>query len=132
MYITRRERFSAAHKLENKNLSDSENKNLFTKCNKLHGHNYQLFVTISGDIKPHSGFIVDLKDLKKIIKEKIIYKLDHNYINDVDFMKNQISTTENLCIQIWDELKKPIELLGAKLYRIKITETENNYFEYYG
>jgi len=132
MYITRRERFSAAHKLENKNLSDSENKNLFTKCNELHGHNYQLFVTISGDIKPHSGFIVDLKDLKKIIKEKIIYKLDHNYINDVDFMKNQISTTENLCIQIWDELKKPIELLGAKLYRIKITETENNYFEYYG
>ncbi len=132
MYITRRERFSAAHKLENKNLTDQENSNLFTKCNTLHGHNYQLFVTISGDIKPHSGFIVNLKDLKKIIREKIIDKLDHNYINDVDFMHNQISTTENLCIQIWKELQEPIDLLGAKLYKIKITETENNSFEYFG
>tara|TARA_B100000530_G_scaffold315542_1_gene245225 strand:- start:59 stop:457 length:399 start_codon:yes stop_codon:yes gene_type:complete len=132
MYITRRERFSSAHKLQNTNLSDLDNEKVFGKCNGLHGHNYELFVTISGDIKPHSGFIVDLKDLKKIIQEKIIDKLDHNYINDVDFMQDKISTTENLCIQIWNELKEPIELLGAKIYKIKITETENNYFEYYG
>ena len=132
MYITRRERFSSAHKLQNTNLSKEDNEKLFGKCNGLHGHNYELFVTISGDIKPHSGFIVDLKDLKKIIQEKIIDKLDHNYINDVDFMQDKISTTENLCIQIWNELKEPIELLGAKIYKIKITETENNYFEYFG
>tara|TARA_B000000475_G_C15868821_1_gene395406 strand:- start:97 stop:495 length:399 start_codon:yes stop_codon:yes gene_type:complete len=132
MYITRRERFSSAHKLQNTNLSEEDNEKVFGKCNGLHGHNYELFVTISGDIKPHSGFIVDLKDLKKIIQEKIIDKLDHNYINDVDFMQDKISTTENLCIQIWNELKEPIELLGAKIYKIKITETENNYFEYYG
>ena len=132
MYITRRERFSSAHKLQNTNLSELDNEKIFGKCNGLHGHNYELFVTISGDIKPHSGFIVDLKDLKKIIQEKIIDKLDHNYINDVDFMQDKISTTENLCIQIWNELKEPIELLGAKIYKIKITETENNYFEYFG
>ena len=132
MYITRRERFSAAHKLENQQLTQQENQQLFKKCNELHGHNYELFVTISGEIKPNSGFIVDLKDLKKIIQEKIIDKLDHHYINDVDFMKNTISTTENLCIQIWKELKDPIALLGAKIYKIKITETENNYFEYFG
>jgi len=132
MYITRRERFSSAHKLQNTNLSEEDNEKVFGKCNGLHGHNYELFVTISGDIKPHSGFIVDLKDLKKIIQEKIIDKLDHNYINDVDFMQDKISTTENLCIQIWNELKEPIELLGAKIYKIKITETENNYFEYFG
>ena len=132
MYITRRERFSSAHKLKNTNLSEKDNEKLFGKCSGLHGHNYELFVTISGDIKPQSGFIVDLKDLKKIIQEKITDKLDHNYINDVDFMQDKISTTENLCIQIWNELKEPIELLGAKIYKIKITETENNYFEYFG
>lgn len=132
MYITRRTRFSAAHKLENDNLSTEENKQLFEKCNNFHGHNYELFVTVSGKIKQHSGFIVDLKDLKKIIQEKIIDKLDHSYINDVDFMKSHITTTENLCLQIWEELREPVALLGAKLYKIKITETENNYFEYFG
>ena len=132
MYITRRERFSAAHKLENTNLNTNENKQLFDKCSNLHGHNYELFVTVTGDIKPNSGFIIDLKDLKKIIQEKIIDKLDHNYINDVDFMKNKITTTENLCLQIWKELEEPIKLLGAKLYKVKITQKENNNFEYFG
>ena len=132
MYITRRERFSASHRLFNQNLSQEENQNLFGKCYNLHGHNYEIFVTVSGSIKPHSGFIVDLKDLKKIIREKVINKVDHAYINEVDFMQNQITTTENLCIQIWKELAHPIELLGAKLYKIKISETENNFFEYYG
>ena len=79
-----------------------------------------------------TGMIIDLKDLKKIIKDKIISKIDHNVINNVSFMKNQITTTENLCIQIWKELSKPIKSLGGKLHKIRIHETENNYFEYYG
>ena len=132
MYITRRERFSSAHKLENKNISEINNDKLFGKCYQLHGHNYELFVTVTGKIKPKSGMIIDLKDLKKIIKEKVTSKIDHNYINDVSFMKNKITTTENLCIQIWKELYKPIEELGGKLHKIRIHETENNYFEYLG
>ena len=132
MYITRRERFSSAHRLINHNLSEQENQQLFNKCYNTHGHNYELFVTVSGTIKKHSGFVVDLKDLKQIIQDKIIKKIDHNDISNVDFMKNHIATTENLCLQIWKELKKPIQLLGAKLYKIKIKETENNYVEYFG
>ena len=132
MFITRRERFSAAHKLMNNQFSSKQNKKLFDKCFNLHGHNYELFVTVSGKVNQDSGFVIDLKDLKKIIQEKVIIKLDHNFINDVDFMKNKITTTENLCLQIWQELENPIKTLGAKLYKIKITETENNYFEYYG
>ena len=132
MYITRRERFSSAHRLINHNLSEQENQQLFNKCYNTHGHNYELFVTVSGTIKKHSGFVVDLKDLKQIIQEKIIKKIDHNDISNVDFMKNHIATTENLCLQIWKELKKPIQLLGAKLYKIKIKETENNYVDYFG
>ena len=132
MYITRRERFSSAHKLVNKNISDSNNDKLFGKCHQLHGHNYELFVTVTGKINTKTGMIIDLKDLKKIIKEKVTSKIDHNYINDVSFMKNKITTTENLCIQIWKELSKPIKSMGSKLYKIRIHETENNYFEYYG
>jgi len=132
MYITRRERFCSAHRLFNNNLSDNDNQKLFGKCYNLHGHNYELFVTVTGNINPKSGFIVDMKDLKSIMKNKIIEKLDHNNINSVDFMQNKIATTENLCLSIWNEIKEPIEKLGGKLYKIKITETENNYFEYFG
>ena len=132
MYITRRERFSSAHQLNNEKISPQDNQKLFGKCNKIHGHNYELFVTVKGEIDKVSGFVVDLKDLKKLIQNKIIKKIDHNYINNVDFMKGHITTTEHLCINIWKELEKPIELLGAKIHKIKITETENNYFEYFG
>ena len=132
MYITRRERFSSAHKLINNNLSEKENKTLFSKCNKLHGHNYELFVTIKGRVNKNSGFVMDLKDLKKIINEKVIKKLDHNFINEVDFMKGKITSTENLCLYIWKELEIPVQKAGSKLYKIKIMETENNFVEYFG
>tara|TARA_Y100000994_G_scaffold124696_1_gene102324 strand:- start:5157 stop:5558 length:402 start_codon:yes stop_codon:yes gene_type:complete len=132
MYITRRERFSSAHKLNNNNLSNEDNDKLFGKCYKLHGHNYELFVTVTGTVSKISGFVIDIKDLKQIIHNKVISKLDHNYINDVDFMQNKIATTENLCLSIWAELEEPIRQLGGQLYKIKIMETENNYFEYFG
>jgi len=132
MYITRRERFSSAHKLNNNNLSNEDNEKLFGKCYKLHGHNYELFVTVTGTVSKISGFIIDIKDLKQVINNKVISKLDHNYINDVDFMRNKIATTENLCLSIWSELEEPIRQLGGQLYKIKIIETENNYFEYFG
>jgi 6-pyruvoyltetrahydropterin/6-carboxytetrahydropterin synthase len=132
MYITRRERFNSAHKLNNNNLSNEDNDKLFGKCYKLHGHNYELFVTVTGAVSKISGFVIDIKDLKQIIHNKVISKLDHNYINDVDFMQNKIATTENLCLSIWAELEEPIRQLGGQLYKIKIMETENNYFEYFG
>ena len=109
MYITRRERFSSAHRLVNNNLSEDDNKKLFGKCYELHGHNYEIFVTVTGNTKKISGFIIDIKDLKQIIQNKVISKLDHNYINDVDFMKDKIATTEN-CPKpndnLWWEYKK--------------------------
>lgn len=132
MYITRRERFSSAHRLFNSSFDKTDNKKLFGKCFEMHGHNYELFVTVTGKVDPESGMIVDLKDLKKIIKSKVISKVDHNYLNDVKFMKDKITTTENLCIQIWGELYEPIKLLGGQLHKIRVNETENNFFEYFG
>jgi len=132
MYITRRERFASAHRLYNPNMNSQNNAQLFGKCNELHGHNYQLFVTVNGSLNKESGFVIDLKDLKKIIHTKIIDKLDHKIINDADFMKDKIASTENLCIGIWRELEAPIKKMGAMLYKIKIFETENNFVEYFG
>jgi 6-pyruvoyltetrahydropterin/6-carboxytetrahydropterin synthase len=76
---------------------------------------------------------MNIDTLKRIIQEKIITKIDHKNINlEVDFMKGKIATTENLATAIWDELKIPVENEGAKLHRVKIEETENNFIEYYG
>jgi len=135
IYLTRRERFSAAHRMYRPDWSDEENQNVFGKCSNpnWHGHNYVLYITISGELKADQGFIININILKQIIKEKVINKVDHKNLNlDVDFMKDKITTTENLAIAIWNELKSPVEKEGAFLHCVKIAETENNSIEYYG
>ena len=133
LYVTRREVFSASHKLENESLTTEENQNIYDKCNNPygHGHNYILEVVVSGEINPNTGYVIDLKKLKKIIRENIISKVDHRHFNyEVDFMKGIIPTTENIAIAIWNELEKKIE--EGTLFSVKLYETENNYIEYKG
>ena len=135
IYITRRERFCAAHILRNDEWSDEKNKKIFGKCSNInwHGHNYELFVTIKGKINPKTGFLVNLKELRDLINLKIINKLDHKNLNlDVDFLKNKITSTENLTQAIWTELENDIKIMGASLHCVKVYETENNFVEYYG
>ena len=133
VFITRRERFSSAHKLENKNLSTKENNDIFGSCYNMHGHNYELFVTVKGKVDPKTGFVANLKDLKKILKSHVISKLDHKLLNEVNFMKDKVASTENVCIAIWEELCKPIKnKLNCELFCVKVLETENNIFEYFG
>lgn len=133
VYVTRREVFSASHRLHNEELSDKENEELFDKCNNPggHGHNYVLEVTVAGEPDEKTGYVIDLKDLKKIIKEKISAKMDHKHLNnDVDFMKGINPTAENIAIAIWKQLEN--EIPNGKLYSVKIYETENNYAEFKG
>lgn len=135
IFITRRERFNAAHRLFRSDYSEEKNLEVFGKCSNpnWHGHNYELFVTIKGEINPETGFLVNLKKLSKIIKEEVIVKLDHKNINvEVDFMKGKLASTENLAVSIWEELDMPIKHLGAELHCVKVTESENNYVEYFG
>ncbi len=135
MYITRRERFNAAHKLYREDWDQAKNTETFGKCANpnWHGHNYELFVTIKGEINPETGFVIDLKDLKSIILSRVIDQLDHKNINlDVDFMKDKLASTEVLAVAIWDQLKQPIAAHGAELHSIKLYETENNFVEYFG
>jgi 6-pyruvoyltetrahydropterin/6-carboxytetrahydropterin synthase len=135
IYLTRRERFSAAHRLFRTDLSDEENQKIFGKCSNpsWHGHNYVLWVTVKGEPSTENGYVMNINILKKIIQDKVIDKIDHKNINlDVDFMKGRLAATENLVLAIWDELKPYIENEGAILHCVKIDETENNSIEYYG
>ena len=134
VYLTRRERFNAAHKLWVKGWSDDKNLEVFGKCaNKnWHGHNYELFVTVKGRPDPITGFIIDVKKLSKIIKSCIIDKVDHCNLNlDVDFIPPEVQpTTENLVMLFWRQLEP--HLAGCQLHCIKLHETENILAEYYG
>ncbi|MGC6532089.1 MAG: 6-pyruvoyl trahydropterin synthase family protein [Flavobacteriales bacterium] len=135
VYVTRRERFNAAHKLWNDNWSEEKNFEMFGKCANpnWHGHNYELFVTVKGSPNPDTGYCMDLKVLSDILKEYVIEKLDHKNLNmDVDFMKNVRTSTENLIIAIWEEIEEPINATGCKLHGLKLYETENNIAEYFG
>ncbi|HPD96408.1 MAG TPA: 6-carboxytetrahydropterin synthase [Tenuifilaceae bacterium] len=135
VYLTRRERFSSAHRLFRPDYSDEKNLEVFGLCSNpsWHGHNYELFVTVKGEINPEFGYVVNLKDISSLMKDLVISKLDHKNINvDVDFMKGKIASTENLAIAIWKELELPVKKVGGELYCVKIQETENNYFEYFG
>jgi 6-pyruvoyltetrahydropterin/6-carboxytetrahydropterin synthase len=133
--VIRRERFNAAHRLFNPNWSDEKNEQIFGKCaNKnWHGHNYTLFVTVEGTVDPDTGYVIDLKVLSDIIKNTIVDKIDHKNLNlEVDFMKDTITTAENIAIKIFEELESDIQATGNNLYSVKLYETENNYVEYYG
>jgi 6-pyruvoyltetrahydropterin/6-carboxytetrahydropterin synthase len=92
-----------------------------------------MHVTVKGIPDPVTGFVTDLSKLSEVIQKKIVNHVDHKNINlDVPFLKGIMASTENLAIAFWKELEKPVAQLGAKLYCIKLQETENNYVEYYG
>jgi 6-pyruvoyltetrahydropterin/6-carboxytetrahydropterin synthase len=135
IYITRKEHFNAAHKLFHADWSEEKNMEVFGKCANpnWHGHNYYLFVTVKGEVKPDTGYTVNLKELSSLIRVHITDKLDHKNLNlDVDFMKNRMPTTENVAIAIWEQLETHIQNLGGILHCIKLCETDNNYVEYFG
>lgn len=134
VYLTRRERFNAAHKLWVNEWSEEKNFETFGKCaNKnWHGHNYDLYVTVKGRPDPVTGFIIDVKKLSKIIKREITDILDHSNLNlDVPFIPEGMQpTTENLTILIWRQLEPHLQ--GCTLHSIRLHETENIYAEYFG
>ncbi len=135
MYLTRRERFNAAHRLFREDWDDKKNYEVFGKCSNpnWHGHNYVLFVTVKGEINPETGFVINIKTLSEIIKRRIIEKVDHKNLNlEVDFLKGKIVSTENIAQAFWNELETPVRKMGAQLHSVKIVETENNFVEYFG
>lgn len=136
VYLTRRYRFSAGHRLHNDDLSAEENRRVYGKCNNPngHGHNYLLEVTVAGSIDPATGMVLDLVALDGVVAERVIEKLDHKNLNlDVENFRTQVPTTENLCLEIYKLLRTPLEQVGAErglqLDRVRLEETSLNSFE---
>ena len=104
IYITRKEHFNAAHKLYNDTWDEAKNFKVFGKCaNKnWHGHNYELFVTVKGEVNAETGFVINLKDLGDLIQKDVTEILDHKNLNlDVEGLKGIMPSTENMAIFIW-------------------------------
>ena len=130
---TRRMRFNAAHRVYNPSFSDTRNEETFGKCNNpnWHGHNYELEVSVEGDIDEQTGYVLDLAKLRDVVEREIIDKVDHKNMNlDVEFMQGIIPTAENIVVQFWRILEPAVK--PAKLTRLLLRETENNYVEYTG
>lgn len=135
VYITRKEHFNAAHKLWREEWSDEKNDEVFGKCSNKnwHGHNFELYVTVKGQPSPDTGFVINLKELSKIVKELVIEQLDHKNLNlDVPFLAGKLASTENIIIEIWKLIETPVRKAGGELCYLKLVETENNFVEYYG
>ena len=133
MKVCRRVNFNAAHRLYRKDWSDEKNDAVFGKCNNpnFHGHNYVMEVWIEGDIDPETGYVIDLKILKDIIKEEIVERFDHRNLNlDCSEFENLIPTAENIILVSWNLLRSRLDE-KFKL-KLKLWETENNIFEYEG
>lgn len=139
VYLTRRYRFSASHRLHSEALSAEENARIYGKCNNPygHGHNYTLHVTVAGPVDPATGMTLDLGVLDRVVNEEVLEPLDHTHLNlDVPIFKNVVPTTENLCTEIFKILQaKLAQAAGgnpARLKRVLLEETNSNYFEYEG
>lgn len=132
--ITRRVHFSAAHRLGRDDWSRAENERVFGDCAhpNWHGHNYELDVTVEGEIDPETGFVLDLKELRDLVEERVIGDVDHRNLNlDVPWLEGVIPTTENLVVGIWRRLEDALES-RADLVRLVLWETPRNYVEYTG
>ena len=131
-YITKQYKFCAAHRYWNEKWSEKENFNIFGDDINLHGHNYNLDITISGEINEDSGFIVNLHTLNKIVQELVLSEIDHSQIEkDIDYFKNRQPSTENMVVYIWEKLVNRIPS-PAKLYSIKLQETPTISTIYFG
>ncbi len=134
IYISRKVEFCASHRLHSPALSEVENQSLYGRCNNPngHGHNYVMEVTVCGGVADKTGMVMDLKALKDLLEKEIVDRVDHKNINiDVDFMRGVIPTAENMVICFWKILEGKMPE-GAKLFEIRLWETDNNVAFYRG
>lgn len=129
--VYRRAHFNAAHRLHNPAWSEEKNAEVFGLCNNAnyHGHNYELEVKVAGEVDPETGYLIDLKILKDVIKEQVEKRFDHKNLNlDTEEFKNLNPTAEHICFVIWEILSEHLDdryEIGVRLY-----ETPRNYVEY--
>jgi 6-pyruvoyltetrahydropterin/6-carboxytetrahydropterin synthase len=131
--VTRRVHFNAAHRLWNPSFSADENERVFGVCNNpnFHGHNYNLDVSVEGEIDPATGYVLDINRLKTIVQKCVLRHFDHKNLNlDVPWFRDRIPTAENIAVLCWQLLAPAVG--PARLARIRLWETERNWVDYDG
>ena len=131
--VTRRLHFSAGHRLYNPEYDDAKNREVFGACSNPtgHGHNYEIEVTVEGEVDPETGFVMDLARLRDLVQDMVIGDVDHANLNvDVPWMEEVNPTAENLAVQIWRRLEGRLD--GARLVSVRLYETPRNIVEYTG
>ena len=133
--ITRREEFSAAHRLHDPRLSEAENRALYGVCNNPngHGHNYAFEVTVRGGV-PENGMVLDLNRLMVLLREEIVSEVDHKHLNhDVAWLAGVNPTAENVAVAFWNRLEPRLKgFAGCRLHRVRVYESRNNFVDYLG
>ena len=131
--VSRKAHFNAAHRLYRKDWSDEKNNSVFGKCSNphFHGHNYELIVHVTGNIDPETGYVMDMKNLKNLIKLEVEDKLDHKNLNqEVPEFYNKIPTAENIVVFIFNALRP--NLNSEHQLSVTLYETPRNFVSYSG
>lgn len=131
--VSRKAHFNAAHRLYNPSWTFEKNQEVFDKCNNpnFHGHNYDLIVSVRGTINPETGYVMDMKELKQIIKDYVEEPFDHKNLNlDTEEFKELNPTAENIAVVIWNKLRAQIS--SELELKVKLYETERNFVEFEG
>jgi 6-pyruvoyltetrahydropterin/6-carboxytetrahydropterin synthase len=128
-HLTRRYWFAASHRLHTPKLSESENREVYGKCNNPfgHGHNYALEVTVSGEVASDTGMVCNLVDIDHAVREQVLDRFDHQNLNSIPEFREIVPTTENLCIAIYNILKRSLH--ATHLDKVRLEETSQNSFE---
>ena len=131
-FFGRRYTFSASHRLHTEALSEEQNSAAYGKCNNPHGHghNYIVEMLVGGPIDAETGMVIDLARLDAVVQAAVLERFDHTNLNLDPMFSNRVPTTENLCKAVFQLLQEPVA--PAKLAHVRVEETENNSFEYYG
>jgi 6-pyruvoyltetrahydropterin/6-carboxytetrahydropterin synthase len=131
--VTRRVHFNAAHRLHNPARPDDWNRKTFGLCNNpnYHGHNYEMDITVEGEIDPETGYVMDTGVLKRLVEQHLLSRLDHQNLNlDVSWFADKIPSAENIAVVCWQELSRVLP--ASLVLRIRLWETPRNYVEYQG
>jgi 6-pyruvoyltetrahydropterin/6-carboxytetrahydropterin synthase len=131
-HLTRRYMFSASHRLHSDALSAEQNRTVYGKCNNPygHGHNYTIAITVSGPVDPQTGMVCNLVDLDSFVHQRVLERYDHQNLNLMQEFSKNVPTTENLCVAIYEIVRRGFD--RAHLERVRIEETMMNSFEYSG
>jgi len=135
VYITRKAHFSAAHRYHVEAWTEERNREVFGPCNNPfgHGHNYEVEVTVAGQVDAETGMVLNLREIDSILQEEVIGRLDHRHLNEeVPEWRHRVPTTENLAVAIWGRVAPQLARRGARLHRVRVRESPELYADYLG